>query len=391
MEETYISEIQNEFRKIDKKWLDLHYKTSVGVVIFALFVECCIGMLMYHTGEISSTILVYLIKFLFIPCLLNLMCIAVNYSVIHSKKLSQEAKIYSISYMFVLICFILFTIHSAFTALYFIFAFPILLTTIYGSYRLTTITSLLSMAGLVISEIFIKWDVDKVSILQDGIRLGDFFISIFVLVTFYAICIIVIRFEKEKNVAGTQKEVERYKLQQRLQIDELTGIYNRIGFRNAFQDMEEDKSDNTYIFAMIDIDNFKLLNDSLGHVTGDHCLIEFGKILKEHCINSTPFRYGGDEFCILFKNHTISGAVDTCKKIQSSFKSIEINGKNDLPLTASFGIASYSKDMAPSKLIINTDNALYESKIMRDTITVFKNPINMNENKAVIYQMAKET
>jgi len=83
-------------------------------------------------------------------------------------------------------------------------------------------------------------------------------------------------------------------------------------------------------------------------------------------------------------------ATDTCKKIQHSLKSIEINGKNDLPLTASFGVASYSKDIAPSKLIINTDKALYESKILRDTITVFKDSMNLNEKSAANFQMAKE-
>jgi diguanylate cyclase len=246
------------------------------------------------------------------------------------------------------------------------------------------------MVGLIISELFIKWDVDKESIFGDGIRLGDFFISIFVLLTFFVICIVVIHFEKEKNVAGMQKEIERYKLQQRLQIDELTGIYNRIGFRNAIQDMEEDTSDNTYVFAMVDIDNFKLLNDSLGHVTGDHCLIEFGKILKNNCGRAIPFRYGGDEFCILFQNHTINEAVEICKRIQNDLKAININGKTDLPLTASFGVASYASDMAPSKLIINTDKALYESKIVKDTITVFKESFGGNGKNSENFQMAKE-
>lgn len=390
MEETNIIEIQNEYKKIDKKWMNLHYKISIGVVLFVFFVECCIGLLMYHTGEISSTLLVYIIKFLIIPSLLNVVCIAINYQVIHSKNLAQEIKIYIISLIFVVICFIVFNIHSAFSALYFVFAIPILLTTVYGSYKLSTITATLSMVGVITSELFIKWDVDKESIFGDGIRLGNFFISMFVLLAFYVICMVVIYFEKEKNVAGMQKEIERYKLQQRLQIDELTGIYNRIAFRNAIQDMEEDTSDNTYVFAMVDIDNFKLLNDSLGHVTGDNCLIEFGKILKENCKNARPFRYGGDEFCILFQNHTVNEAVEICKRIQSDLKTININGKTDLPLTASFGVARYASNMAPSKLIINTDKALYESKILKDTITVFKESFGGNGKNTGNTQMAKE-
>lgn len=376
MESFYVMEIQKEYKKIDKKWLFLHYKTAVGVVAFSLFVEICIGILMYHTGEISSTIPVYLFKFVIVPCVLNVLCILINYVVIHSQRLSLEIKIYIVSLIFVVISFILFTIHSAFTALYLIFAVPILLTTIYGNYKLTTITAVVSMIAVISSEVFIKWDVDKVSIWDDGIRLGNFLISLFVLIAFSAVCMVVIHFEREKNVAGMQKELERYKLQQRLQIDELTGIYNRIGFRNSIRDMEEDNSDNSYIFVMIDIDNFKLLNDTLGHVTGDQCLIEFGKILKANCGDASPFRYGGDEFCILFQNSTVENVIKICERIQNDFKIVNINGKTELPLTASFGIASYANDMAPSKLIMNTDKALYESKIVKNTITVYKTSSN---------------
>ncbi|PXV93269.1 diguanylate cyclase [Lachnotalea glycerini] len=370
--EEYYKEIENEYKKIDLKWLNLHYKTSVGVVIFAFFVECVIGILMYYTDEISTTIPIYLVKFLIVPCVFNLFCIIINNQVLQSKLIKQESKIYITSLTYVLICFVLFTAHNTFTALYFIFALPILLTTIYGNYRLTTITAVSSMLALAVSELFTKWDVDKESIWGDGIRMGNFLISIFVLIAFSAVCMVVIHFEREKNVASMQKEMERYKLQKKLQIDELTGIYNRIGFRNAIRDMEEDDSDNTYIFVMIDIDNFKILNDTLGHVTGDHCLIKFGEILKNNGEGAIPFRYGGDEFGILFKNYILEDVVGVCKKIQRDFASIRIDKREGLPLTVSIGIAKYSNSMAPSALIINTDKALYESKIVKNTITIFK-------------------
>ncbi len=390
MEDAHIVEIYKEFKKIDKKWLLLHYKTGVGVVILAFFVECCIGLLMYHTGEITTTIPIYLMKFLIIPSVLNALCILISHRVVYSKTLSQDVKIYMISIIFVVICFILFTAHSAFTALYFIFAIPMLLTTIYGDYKLTTITGVFSLVTGGCSEIFIKWDNDKVSIWGDGTRLGNFLISGFVLISFLIICMVVIRFEREKNVASIQKEMERYKLQQKLQIDELTKISNRIGLRNAIRDMEEDNSNNSYIFVMIDIDNFKRLNDSLGHVVGDQCLIEFGKILKANCGKAIPFRYGGDEFCILFQNHTLNAVIETCKEVQENFKLIQLDGNENLPLTISVGIANYTDDISPSKLIINTDKALYESKITKDTITVFKDSENQNEVRSFTFQKAKE-
>ncbi|MFA9378025.1 MAG: GGDEF domain-containing protein [Lachnotalea sp.] len=376
MDNSYILEIQKEYKKIDKKWLNLQYNTAVGTVVFTFFVECCIGILMHTSGEISTTVPMFILKYLIIPCILNATCILISYKVIHSQKLSQDIKVNIVSIIFVVICFIVFTIHIAFASLYFIFAIPILLTTFYGNYKLTTITGIVSLIALATSELFIKWDTDKISVMSDGIQLGNFIISLFVLMAFTVICMVVIHFEREKNAAGMQKEMERYKLQERLQIDELTRIYNRIGFRNAIRDMEEDDSDNTYIFVMIDIDNFKRLNDTLGHVVGDQCLIAFGQILKENCEEAIPFRYGGDEFCILFQNRTIRNVVETCEKIQHDFHVVKIDGKTELPLTASFGVGSYTSDMAPSTLIINTDKALYESKIVKNTITIYKDTMN---------------
>lgn len=377
MEEFFI-EVNNELRKIDKKWLNLHFKIMVTVIVAAFFSELVIGYLMYIMDEISTTIPVYIMKFLVIPSGFNFILGFINYKVLSNKQLEQEKKIYTTSILLTLICFILFTVHSAFTALYFIFALPILLTTIYVDYRLTINTSIISIVGLIVSEIFIKWDLDKESIGADGIRLGNFFISLFVLVMFGAICLLVVRFEKQKNEASMLKEIERYKLQQRIQIDELTGIYNRIGFKNAFQDMEEDKSGNTYIYVMIDIDNFKSLNDNFGHVTGDYCLAEFGRILKNNCEKAIPFRYGGDEFGIIFRNCTIHNVIATCKQIQRDYAMVDFEGKRK-PLTISIGIATYAYDMALSTLIIHTDQALYESKKEKNKITIYSNSIMHQE------------
>jgi len=131
----------------------------------------------------------------------------------------------------------------------------------------------------------------------------------------------------------------------------------------------------TYYFVMIDIDNFKLLNDTLRHNTGDTILMEFGEILKTNCVDATPFRFGGDEFCILFKNQPLNVVVETCEKIQDNFK--EIINKNDVNIqsTVSFGIAQYSYKMTATQLLKNADSALYSAKTVKDTIHIYEDLI----------------
>ncbi|MFA9465466.1 MAG: GGDEF domain-containing protein [Velocimicrobium sp.] len=372
MEKLYIKEIQEEYKKIDERWLHLHFKTAFGLVIFICLIECGMGIILYQMGEIHSTIPIYLFKYLIAPCVLNLFFIVIAYATLHDPMVSQTVKIYMISLLFVVICFVVFSVHIIFSTLYFIFAVPILLTVVYGSYSLTGITAGCSMFCVIISELFIKWDSEKLSILSDGNRLAEFIISLCILLGFSFVCMIVIHFGKEKNTASIQKELERYKLKQTIQIDELTGIHNRKALRDAIYTMEMDESDSSYILVMIDLDDFKKLNDTLGHIKGDQCLIEFGKILKENSNDAMTFRYGGDEFCILFQNQMLQDVVKICQRIQYDLEKANIGKEFEFPLTASFGIAVYSKHMDSAELFMNTDKALYESKVKKNAIRIFE-------------------
>jgi diguanylate cyclase len=371
MDKSLKTEIEIEYKKIDRKWLYLHFYASVGLVVFAFILECFIGRLLYVTGEISISIPKYLMKFLILPSLFNIFLIAINYFVIQSGKIDQDIKINTVSSIYVIHCFVIFTVHGTFSALFFMFSAPILLTAIYGKYKLSSFIAFISIVSLIVSELFIPWDLDKINVMESGIRLGNFIISIVVLIFFYIVSMVIIYFEREKHLAGLQKELERYRLRKRLLKDDLTGVGNRIAFRDIIDEMEADTSGSHYVFVMIDIDNFKFLNDNLGHVAGDECLIDFAGILKENCRKGTPFRYGGDEFSLLFKNSSINQVVQCCERIQKEFKSIPVNNRADFQCTLSFGIASYTGNMTPSQLIINSDSALYQSKINKNTITVY--------------------
>ncbi len=370
-ENSNIIEIENEYKRIDSKWLRLHYLTSVGLVLFAFLIECILGLAFFNLGNIDLSIEKYILKYILSPLVLNAIFIIIGCWAIHTVRLTQDAKVYIVSLLFVAICFVYFTVHSIFTSLFVIFTVPMLLTIVYGNYLLTTVTALLSISAKIISELFITWDPDKLNIFDSDLGLTNFIISLSILCAFYVVCIVVIRFEREKNAASIQKEIERYQLQERLQTDELTAINNRTALRNAFQSIEEDASENTYIFVMIDLDNFKILNDTLGHDIGDQCLNDFGNILKTNCIDATPFRFGGDEFCILFKNQTLKAVLETCERIQEGLKENAVLYTIDVPLTASFGIAHYSSEMTTAQLMKNTDSALYRSKTVKDAIYIY--------------------
>ena len=129
-------------------------------------------------------------------------------------------------------------------------------------------------------------------------------------------CMIEISYEKQKNEASILKEIERQMLAKKLLTDELTGVFSRKALHDAMRDMVTIQTDDSYILGIADIDNFKNLNDSYGHHIGDLYLIEFAKALKECSTKVSVFRYGGDEFCLLFCNIGMDEAVQACQTIQ---------------------------------------------------------------------------
>lgn len=371
LNDTYINAIQREYAQIDESWLQLHYKITVGLFVFSFFVEFAMGMLLINSTMVTTTVYIYFLKFFIIPSGINFICIAIDSLIMKSDRISQIRKIYSISLIFVCIDFILFTVHITFAATYFIFAIAIMLTTVYANYWLTSITAAASILAVAVSELFIKWDTDKITVFQSTQRLGDFLISLFVLIAFSIACMVIIRFEQRKNRASIQKEIERQQLQESILMDEMTGIYNRKAFSAELKSIEDHAQSIRYILAVMDIDNFKSINDTWGHHMGDRCLFELAGILKECNTKVTSFRYGGDEFCLLFSDVDMVYAEEVCKEIQDKVNHLNFEGYPTLKLTVSFGLAENSDQMDTMRLFIHADHALYEAKRVRNAIRIF--------------------
>lgn len=82
------------------------------------------------------------------------------------------------------------------------------------------------------------------------------------------------------------------------------------------------------------------------------------------------YRYGGDEFCMIFHHTDIKEAYETAALIQDQLKKVEFKEHPELQMTASFGLAQYGSGMNAARLFMSADQALYQAKITRDTIRV---------------------
>ena len=159
-------------------------------------------------------------------------------------------------------------------------------------------------------------------------------------------------------------------------IDPVTGLYNRRFFQEVLnrEAARSQRSSTTLSLMMIDVDNFKVINDTHGHPVGDKVLVQIGRVISE-CIRHTDFvfRYGGDEFAVLLPGTTAEGAMRAAEKILERARS---GNMPELPgsaiTTVSIGIAERNRGDAHQTLADNADHALLEAKRAgKNTIRIF--------------------
>ena len=155
---------------------------------------------------------------------------------------------------------------------------------------------------------------------------------------------------------------------QQISMDKLTQVNNRqnlIGFINYKLVNHESR---LYVL-MIDVDYFKPINDTYGHLEGDHALIRVADALKEACrsFKRRPFiaRYGGDEFIIVLEG-TQEDADRLADAIRQNLRESQEKEKAPYELTVSIGVAGYRSGMVSKDLIAAADEELYKIKQSRD-------------------------
>jgi diguanylate cyclase (GGDEF)-like protein/PAS domain S-box-containing protein len=159
--------------------------------------------------------------------------------------------------------------------------------------------------------------------------------------------------------------------------DSLTGLPNRTLFSDRLRQAIKyyNRNPETSIaVAFIDVDRFKIINDSLGHAAGDELLFQIAQRLQD-CLRSedTIARLGGDEFAILVINTCLHDIKSLCKRLQNSLQEPISLGTHSVKTSASIGIAFGTPQMSLEQLLQNADIAMYQAKSNgKGTFVVFE-------------------
>ncbi|MBI3854573.1 MAG: GGDEF domain-containing protein [Planctomycetes bacterium] len=144
--------------------------------------------------------------------------------------------------------------------------------------------------------------------------------------------------------------------------DGLTGLWTKRHFLTQAKALMEAAAryGEPLSLIMVDVDHFKKVNDTHGHVTGDKVLKGVAEVLKKKVRGGSAYRYGGEEMAVLLPKAELEGALQVAERLRAGIEAHKIAG---VKVTASFGVAQFEPGLAdPPAFVEKADQALYQAK-----------------------------
>ncbi len=348
----------------NRKLLDKYRHSFVRALLFTVILVTLteIGIFVFLTtkGEcLWSVNDMYFKRKVMIPAALNWLILIITLSAVRSKNFSGTAKSRIITLGAMSVSFVVAIIHREYVVMMCSFVFPLVFCATFNDKKLFNITAFYAFVIITITS-FLKITetvADTTTFLNIVLTFGFFVVS----------CLtghLSINFAKNGfDLIRTQAQTNE-QLQHVLTIDQMTGLYNHKTFYSELDKSIADFNNHNISFclAIIDIDNFKKVNDTLGHDRGDKVLETLAEAIKNNCAeDDIPCRYGGEEFAIIFNHKNVSRAQHFAKRILKAFSSVKYDF-TDEKITFSCGIAPYKENLQRQEFFDMADSGLYVAK-----------------------------
>lgn len=173
----------------------------------------------------------------------------------------------------------------------------------------------------------------------------------------------------ELHIALQELEELNRELAEKSTIDDLTQLYNRRFYdQKILAEYRRSRRNLTPLsLVVVDIDHFKKVNDTYGHIAGDECLKRVAVCIKNslHRSSDIACRYGGEEFCLIMPETSEAGALTFANELRLKVTDLSVHyDKQHIPLTISCGVVTYQQQegVEPATLFTAADQALYQAK-----------------------------
>lgn len=357
--------ISLETLELQNKWRQYHTLMVIVLSLVGFLCEVIMALVIPNTSFLDTSFSIYVIRFLVIPSAFYFLVIILCISLKKFTLVPDGVKNYIVSFGFAFVCLAICYFHDYFVGVFASGILAIFLTVVYCDKILSISTSCFIFLGELLIGFFNTRDETTV---KDDIYITNLIICLVVIISSCFIALLTIKWIKNRIIFNSERHFKLVTYQEQATVDTLTGLQNRRSLRNFIETNHNEK-----IYVMCDIDKFKTINDTWGHQKGDEILSGFGTILKLHTSNKLIiFRYGGDEFLLVFLNSTLENVFTVCNQIQEDFDKLVDFGMKEIGTGISIGIAQYNPNDKPNEAIHRADSALYKAKNSRnEKIIVF--------------------
>lgn len=214
----------------------------------------------------------------------------------------------------------------------------------YERKRLTVTIAVLGMVLCVFSAFMPSWDPDKI---VTAYYFSDILICLWFRPERLPLAGSFWSFSTAASRSAAGMIWNGFSLQQKVSHDALTGVGSRSALNRCFEDLEMQRN---YVLVLLDIDDFKQINDQLGHLNGDQVLSELGSLLNEACGKGTAYRFGGDEFCLVLSDTDNEEAENQMRKLQERFHQRMKTRFPQLSMTISLGSSTSGRRIRAARV-----------------------------------------
>lgn len=326
-----------------------------------IFIVCFAEIIMYFffrkEGMLETSAGVYFIKYVVAPTGINLLTVATGYRLIQSGRISESWKNDIPLYCMIVFSFVIAVVHTRFAISASIFGIPVLVSVVYGEERTTKRITCVSLLFALLSLIVPPYD-SKASQLESGINK---MLGMGLVIGAYFISKAMLYYMNQKNEELKKSTAERRVLKENLKRDAMTGLFNHVEFYRYLEETIKQGLPEIYV-AVMDIDDFKKVNDTYGHEKGNDVLIELSRLLQKECGKRSHIsRYGGEEFAVIFTGSGQKDVVNILEKIRNKLTDSTLS-EHHVRISISVGVAGYEPGMNAQELFERADEAMYLAK-----------------------------
>ncbi len=330
------------------------FKDAFLFSIISLMLEIVFFIVYYFADLITYDIRLYILKNLISPSIITVGSIIIGY-IIYKKNYSKKVNDLCATTVLAIPSCVMTMFHCAYPEISLCMVIPMVLTALFYNQKILKTQICIYILSITATCI--------ISITRHDFKVVNailhYLICIAIIICCYCATNIILRAYSDKMYKIVSYIKREEKLNDLVKKDSITGLYNNMAIK-AIVKISMDAYKDNILIAMIDIDDFKQINDLYGHTFGDEVISFAAEILKE--ITSEQIRcgrYGGDEFLII----ATEISVDSFKMILSNAINQFEKKYHDYQITISCGIAQMSDDIKNELDFINkADKALYEVK-----------------------------